>query len=120
MMTRCLTPSVPAYQAYGAKGVTVCERWRTFENFFADMGERPPETSLDRIDNTKGYEPGNCRWATRIEQQANRARTVFLTYNGETKPVSWWAREVGLKTGTLYMRLKYGWDPKRALETPVG
>lgn len=119
MMTRCLTPSVPAYKAYGAKGVTVCDRWRTFKNFYADMGERPDGTSLDRIDNTRGYEPGNCRWATRVEQQSNRAATAKLTYRGETKPVAEWARLFGLANKTVYMRLRYGWDAERALNTPV-
>jgi hypothetical protein len=65
------------YERYGKAGVTVCERWQTFENFLADMGERPEGTTLERIDGTRGYEPGNCRWATKSEQARNRKSTVL-------------------------------------------
>jgi hypothetical protein len=72
MIARCTNPYSVSYATYGAKGVMVCERWTKFRNFLEDMGERPPGTSLDRIDNAKGYEPGNCRWASRSQQNANR------------------------------------------------
>lgn len=72
MIGRCTNPNHIAYPWYGARGIKVCESWLTFANFFADMGERPEGTTLDRKDNEKGYEPGNCRWATRQEQDANR------------------------------------------------
>jgi hypothetical protein len=73
MRQRCENPKATKYPRYGAVGVSVCARWRdSFENFLADMGERPPGRSLDRIDPAGNYEPGNCRWATPIEQRANR------------------------------------------------
>lgn len=72
MVQRCTNPKTPNYQYYGARGIKVCDRWRdSFENFLADMGERPPGTSIDRRNNELGYEPGNCRWATKREQMRN-------------------------------------------------
>lgn len=72
MKQRCLNPKATGYKRYGGAGVTVCERWLKFENFLADMGERPEGTTLDRIDSSRGYEPGNCRWADRSTQNRNR------------------------------------------------
>lgn len=73
MLQRCNTPSDPAFKHYGARGITVCKRWRRFSNFFADMGKRPSAAhSLDRIDNDGNYEPGNCRWAIQSEQMVNQ------------------------------------------------
>ncbi len=78
MKYRCSNPNDTKYAYYGGRGIRVCKRWMKFANFLADMGERPPGHSIDRIDGTKGYEPGNCRWVTKTEQNRNR-RTVALT-----------------------------------------
>ena len=75
MIQRATNPAAPSFKYVGGRGLTVCERWRTFANFLADMGEKPAGLSIDRIDNDGNYEPGNCRWATPAEQVANRRNT---------------------------------------------
>jgi hypothetical protein len=74
MIQRCTNPNGKAFKWYGGRGITVCDRWRNFENFLADMGEPPEGRSVDRIDNDGDYEPDNCRWATRAEQSATQRR----------------------------------------------
>jgi hypothetical protein len=120
MVNRCHQPNCKTYRTYGAKGITVCDRWRnSFENFFADMGHPPDGCSLDRIDNTLGYQPDNCRWATKREQQINRRNTVFLTLGEQTKALITWADELGISHITLTTRLNRGWTHERTLTTPV-
>lgn len=106
MLQRCLNHRKPAYRRYGGRGITVCERWRRFENFLADMGERPAGRTLDRYPDKDGnYEPGNCRWATPTEQANNTKRNVWVEFRGERKTIAQWARELSMKENTLRRRL---------------
>ncbi len=119
MKQRCLNPNAPDFHNYGGRGVYVCSRWKdSFENFLADMGERPQGTSLDRIDNSKGYEPNNCRWATATEQQENRRTNPIITYQGRAIAIAALAREIGIPAKVLKWRLNNCWGLERALSTP--
>lgn len=121
MKQRCLRDSMPEYYNYGGRGITVCDRWLKFENFLEDMGSRPSKDySLDRINNDGSYEPGNCRWATRSQQLANRRVTARLTYQGIIKTTKEWAEEYNLKLHTLEQRIRKGWPIEDALTAPVG
>lgn len=116
MIQRCNNSQ---WKHYHGRGITVCERWQVFENFLADMGERPPGTTLDRIDNEGNYEPGNCRWADHRTQLNNRSNfNRHLTFEGRTQTMAEWARERGLGVTTLCERLQAGWTTERALTTP--
>lgn len=106
MVARCTIPSATGYDRYGALGITVCERWKEYANFIADMGEPESEQSIDRIDSSKGYEPGNCRWATRQQQNENRKSVRWLTFNGMTMNVTQWAKHLGVSKATLYEALE--------------
>lgn len=75
MRARCNNPNHSYYYLYGGRGIKVCESWNKFENFLADMGERPNNSTIDRIDNDLGYTPDNCVWATSIEQRQNRSKS---------------------------------------------
>lgn len=84
MLERCGNPNCETYKYYGGRGISVCARWKTFENFYADMGDRPKGMSIERIDNNGNYEPGNCRWATQFEQVRNSRNNRRVTYAGKT------------------------------------
>ncbi len=118
MKDRCLNPSKRAYPDYGGRGIQVCDRWLDFDNFLADMGEPPDGMSIDRYPNTNGnYEPGNCRWATRVEQNSNRRSCVFIDYQGKRQTVRQWSRELGIHRDTIEKRLRRGiTDPSLILK----
>jgi hypothetical protein len=117
MRQRCCNPKDRGFRYYGGRGICVSERWQnSFEAFFADMGPKPgPGYSLDRIDNSANYEPGNCRWATRQEQARNMRSNRLLAFGGRTMTLADWAQETGIAWNCLWMRLKYGWSVEDAL-----
>jgi hypothetical protein len=119
MKERCLVSSAVGFKHYGGRGITICERWLKFENFFLDLGEKPsPSHSLGRIDNNGNYEPLNCRWETWAQQQNNRRNNLLLTKGGETATLQQWARKLGVRRETIKRRLELGWGEERALCTP--
>ncbi len=120
ILDRCYNSANPSYSYYGGRGIKVCDRWReSIENFLLDVGKRPNGASIDRIDNNGNYEPNNCRWASRREQQANRRDNRRLTLNGETKSLTEWATLHNLKPKTIKSRLRLGWSTEKALTTPT-
>lgn len=121
MKHRCLLPKDPGYKNYGARGITVCQRWLdSFANFLEDMGERPEGTTLDRINNNLGYFKENCRWATRKDQRRNSRQNHYLEYNGKTLCIEDWSRLTGIKHSTICRRIIRGWSVEKTLTKPVG
>src|SRR5215469_1511097 len=112
MKNRCLNPKRVDYHRYGGRGIGICSRWiNSFEAFLQDMGPRPSRShSIDRIDNDRGYEKDNCRWATRKEQSCNRRSTRLITHNGQTLCLKDWAALSRISRATLRSRLAAGWS----------
>lgn len=117
MIQRCCNSKNHSYSAYGSKGIKVCDRWRDFNNFYSDMGERLPGMTLDRIDVNGHYEPGNCRWSDQWTQQNNRRNNRKITFNGITLTVSEWSRKLGISENTLRSRIRQGWEVEKALSS---
>ncbi len=119
MKNRCLNKNTFDYKHYGERGITVCEEWLDFENFYADMGEMPENKTLDRKDNSGNYCKENCRWATHEEQMNNTRRNHFLTYNGKTQTLAQWAKELDINYCVITSRAYYNWSIEKILTTPV-
>ena len=125
MKGRCHTPSNKSYKNYGARGIFLCDRWRKdFAAFIADMGPRPGngprEYSIERIDNNKGYEPGNCVWIPLAQQARNRRNNRLITHEGRTQYLSAWAKESKVSPEHLRGRLRDGWYFEDAIKLPAG
>ena len=120
MRSRCYDPDATGYKNYGGRGIRVCERWLQFQNFLADMGERPPLSTLDRIDNHSDYGPNNCRWSTRSEQASNRRDAIRITHDGETANLAAWAKKLGIHKATLLSRYWRGERPPTLFRPPEG
>lgn len=108
MRNRCSNPRNPAFKHYGGRGIKVCDRWKSFEAFAADMGEPGPQQWLDRIDVNGDYAPENCRWASNLINGQNQRKTRMLTIHGRTQCAAAWERETGIGAATLIQRVKKG------------
>jgi hypothetical protein len=118
ILTRCRCVRSKYFPRYGGRGITVCERWSAFSNFIEDMGLRPGGAfTIERKNNDGPYSPENCIWATRKTQNRNKRTNRLLSYNGETKPVSQWAEELGIQPVRIFTRLRRGFTTERALTT---
>ena len=114
---RCYNSFNSMYKTYGQRGITMCDKWRTsFEEFFKDVGTRPTENhSLGRINNDIGYEPGNVRWETDVEQARNKTNTVRIKFCCQEKPLKEWCEIFNVKYKLAHERMKYGWPIEKIL-----
>jgi hypothetical protein len=119
MHTRVTCTGHYNFKNYGGRGIRICDRWHEFVNFLADMGPRPPGTTLDRIDTNGHYEAANCRWATTHEQRNNCRNTRYLTHDGVTRTAAQWTRFLKWPTHIIDDRLAAGWSVERTLATPI-
>lgn len=118
MKRRCNSEKHPAFEKYSKIGY--CKEWEIFENFYNDMGDRPNDCTLDRIDGGKGYSKDNCRWATFTQQRLNATNIHIVELNGKKQTIMEWSNELGIKYSTLQMRLnKSKWTDYKSLTTPV-
>ncbi len=123
MKQRCSNPRSNEYYLYGARGITVCERWEnSFENFRDDMGPRPVGFSIERKNNDGNYEPSNCIWASRKTQQKNMRSNKVVCYFGEKMKLldAFNRSQCKLLYETVWTRVNRGWDVERALSEPLG
>lgn len=120
MKHRCLNPRYKDYPRYGGRGIKLCERWMSFENFLADMGGRRAGQSIDRIDVNGDYTPENCRWADIKTQNKNRTTTSFVTINGVTKCVTDWCKIFNICRQTVvYRHYELGMSWEESLTKPL-
>ena len=121
MICRCYDETADAYEWYGKRGISVCERWHEFRNFIADMGRRPEDATLDRIDVNGNYEPSNCRWSTTKDQMRNKRNNHFYEYQGRRMILADWSEELGIPMAALRSRiLRHGWSIEKAFTHQSG
>lgn len=119
MIQRCTNPNNTHFSEYGGRGITVCERWRSFPNFLEDVGPKPSNLhTLERKDNDGNYCPENIRWATRLEQGQNRRDNHILEHNGLRLTVSEWSRRLGVSYVCILNRIQRGWSVSDAVTLP--
>ena len=121
LVERCTNPNNKHYKHYGARGITVCERWHKFENFYADMGKRPSSKhSIERKNNDEGYSKENCKWATHAEQNSNTSKNIIVNISGENMCLKEACSRANLKYITIYNRIKIlKWPIGKALNTAI-
>lgn len=121
MIQRCTNPNDSHYPQWGGRGITFCAAWKKFENFLADMGEKPPRLVLDRIDNDGNYEKSNCRYCTDKESRRNKQQSIRFTVKGITACLIDLCEHFGMADHykRVWCRIKRGWTPEKALLTPV-
>lgn len=123
MKTRCTNPNRAKYKRYGGRGIKICDEWRhSFQAFYdwAMANGYRDDLTIDRQDNDGDYCPGNCRWITMAAQASNKSTNHLITHDGETFTMAEWARQTGIPREVLKDRIcRYGWNPGRALTTPV-
>jgi len=119
---RCEDEASEDYRLYGARGIKVCERWQSFEAFFADMGRKPTAAhSIERLDYDGPYEPGNCVWATAKQQTRNSRQNHWITIGGARKPLVQWCEDMGVSYSAVKQRInKMAWPAELALTMPPG
>jgi hypothetical protein len=119
MKERCSCPSSKSYKDYGARGITICDEWLSFEKFYEDMGDSYKRgLTIERKNIDEGYNKNNCIWITKAEQSLNKRNTRYITYKGETLPFTIMCRKYNVSHGMVEKRLKLGWDVNRAFEQP--
>lgn len=127
MLERCRNPNDLRFPRYGGRGIRVCDEWQTFEGFCKDMEALflahveqfgVEDTTIDRIDNNKNYEPNNCRWATHADNSRANSLAIWLEHDGKCMTTTQWAKHIGMTQGSLSKRLRNGWSVEKALTTP--
>lgn len=118
MRQRCESDKAAKKHLYCSKGIRVCERWQSFENFVSDMGLAPDGCSIERLDGNADYRPANCVWATPKDQANNTTRNRRIEWRGRTLTISQWAESINISPNTLLYRIRRGWPTERAMTEP--
>lgn len=120
MLRRCTKPAREDYRLYGGRGIKVCQRWTfSFLDFVKDMGNKPPQKTLGRINNDGDYKPSNCEWQDAFKQGRNKRNNHFVKVGDESKTVSEWARQMGADPDVIFVRIRRGWDVVKAVTFPL-
>lgn len=119
IIERCCNKDSGVYKYYGGRGIFICESWKQFENFYKDMGDKPNNMSIDRINNNDGYYKENCRWSTMKEQSNNRRSCVIIELDGIKMNMKQWSEKYNISNKTIHKRIKDGWSIEDAIKTPT-